>query len=261
MKVKEKMRDQKQRSIYIQARPKKSTVIPRLVAGLAIAGLIAGVGYGVFFVSSLFSITTELSNLKSSPKQTEPIVQSHQVPQPVNTPPPQPQEPVKPKIVAAAEPAPVEPEITEQETEEIDDTEEPVAVDENGLIDDDSEAMAIAREIELLRAALPNNMMVPAEKTEGEVEALLADAEEQHALQKLIDKGTATLEDRERYFDLISNQYEDERELINYCKDLVNNGDERSGTPHTVCDQVAHDSEQRLLELDASLEELRQKIL
>lgn len=262
MKGKEKMRNKKQQNNSIKAHHKQSKLFPRLITGLAVAGLIAGAGYGLLLVSSLFSITTELSNRKQAP-ETKQAVQAHQVPQPVDTPPVRQESVVEPEMVAVAKPAPVEPEEDSEiiAEDEMVDVEEDEVLDENGLIDQTEQAMAVEREIELLRNALPNNMMVPAEKTESEIAALMADAEEQHSLQERIDKGTASDEDRERYFDLIATQYEDEKELINYCSDLVSNPDGGENRPHVVCSQVAIDSKNRLKEIESSLEELRQRLL
>lgn len=237
---------------------KPRNLVSTIVIGLAVVGLLAGVGYGVLFVSSLFSITSEISNLKDDPPQKVAQTMPIEDPQQKVAPPPvQPDKPAEPKTVAAATSAQEEPAV-----EEIIEAGTSEDVEENDLEDDPEEMrISLEREVGLLKAALPDNMMVPSERTNMEAEALMADGQEQATLQALIDKGEATQSDKERYFDMISKQLEDEVEIINHCNQMVANSNNNADHSNNLCADISRDGGKRIEEIETRMEELRQQLL
>lgn len=224
----------------------------KLVLGIVLGGLLAAVVYTVLFQSSFFSGEGDGVSVEKAPKKVavysiEPEPQV--APEPtVAAATPQP----TPKTIAAAKP--VEPVVEETEPEE--NWEE---TDEDYAEEDVSEEEVRRNEIKSLREALPNNILIPFERTPEEVEALMADAQEVGAITQAIEENTATLEERQRYMDIVSKQFDDEIELINYCNDM--SGDPSYDIPEGICKQVVMQSDERLEEIEKIREELRKKIM
>lgn len=133
----------------------------------------------------------------------------------------------------------------------------PQSVDDASSNDDDDQpeerSLAVRRELEYLREALPGNLVVPAEKTVAEVDALFAEFEEYQALAARVDKGIATAEERSRYVEIRTARYEEEMALIYLCNDVAASAD---AAP--LCANVAASGEQRLGDIQESLQALQQ---
>lgn len=233
----------------------------QVIIGLIVVGLVAVVGYGMFFISSLRSISTEISDTQA-PQQEVVVSQEDTAQIPVEEPAqqveadPQPQEPV------VAETHSVPPPAAQNVAEEMPPQEETAAVDEGGMaeeMDDDDPAKRHIKEVQYLQKALPGNMMVPAEKSEQEVNQLFADAEEQNAIEQKLANDMATAEEKERYYNLRARQLDDEAELINYCNDVLASSDD--DIPYELCSDVAQGSYERLQEIENTRAKLRKELL
>lgn len=231
----------------------------KLVVGIAFGGLLAAVVYGVLFHSSFFSVKDKAPAIEKAPQkirysiQTEPQVEPEPQPaQPsaaVATPPP------SAKTVAVAEPARPDPVAEEAEPEEVWEENDEDNVEEEY----DVEADARTREIQQLKEALPNNILVPFERTQEEAEELLAVGQELTLIRESIENNTATYEDRQRYLDIVSRQFDDEIELINYCSEVA--ADSNTGVPNGLCSSVSEHGDQRLEEIEKMREDLRKEIM
>jgi len=126
----------------------------------------------------------------------------------------------------------------------------------------DTGTLARREELQYLQEVLPDNLMIPAEKTPEQVDALFAEFEQHRQLQELINSGKATQEDRERYYELRMKKYDEEIALINLCNDVASNSmasaDERQAQ---LCSHIADSSEQRLQVINESIEALEQQVL
>lgn len=153
--------------------------------------------------------------------------------------------------------APTRTAITEDETvlEETDITQNNFAE----MQQPDSETLRTARQQQLqyLKEVHPDNLMIPTEKSEQEVEQMLADMELHRSLQQHIDDNTATAEERQAYVALHRQKLEEERELIYLCEDVATNSLESEAIQQAqLCTHVAVAKEQRLQIIEATLLEL-----
>ena len=204
-----------------------------LIAGVAVVGILAGVGFFVMNASEEAPVVApETPVVADVPTNSEPEpVFDDSMPEPVA------------KTQPRAQPA----EATSADTVDL--------ADQN---EQDREANAM--EIQYLKEVLPDNIMIPVEKTPQEVEALFAQMEEQQALEKKIADKKASQEERERYFELRSQQYEDEIEIINLCRETLASSDpavSRQG----LCANAVESGEERLQEIEGILGELRGQYL
>lgn len=156
---------------------------------------------------------------------------------------------------------------SEQATDPIEMTadEDETVLDTSDHVDDaepDTGTLARREELQYLKEVLPDNLMIPTEKTAAEVDALFAEFEENRQLQERIEKGEATPEEKERYYDLRMKKYDEEIALINLCQDVAANSlassDERQAQ---LCSHMAESSAERLQVINESIEELQQQIL
>ena len=127
---------------------------------------------------------------------------------------------------------------------------------------DDSATLARREELQYLQEVLPDNLMIPTEKSAQQVEQLLAEFEEHRQLQQRITSGEADAAERERYYQLRMQEYDEEIALIDQCKDVAANSlsseEERNAQ---LCTYVAASSEERLQVIHESIVELEQQIL
>lgn len=233
------------------------------VLGVFLGIIIAVVLAGTFFLSSHFSMRNEVATGKiTPPKEVFFPIKA----EPEAKPEPQPPQPSvaeatpssTPKIIAAAKPVapPVnepDPEETWQETDES---------DTEAAYEKEQVEMR-AKEIQHLKEALPNNFLIPYDRTPEEAEELMAYAQEVsqelNTIRESIDNNTATSEERQRYFDLVSKQYDDEIELINYCNDMV--ADPNGDNPVNLCGQILESADQQLQAAEVAKEQLRKEIM
>lgn len=208
-----------------------------LIAGVAAVGILAGVG---FFVMNTGQETQTTEADISSVEEVAPEAEQEAVYAEVG------QEPTEPVVTRQqASPAPAEE--SEDEVAEL--------AEQN-----EQEREANAMEIQYLKEVLPDNIMIPVEKTPQEVESLFAQMEEQHALEKKIADKQASQAERERYFELRAQQYEDEIEIINLCTETLASSDpavSRQG----LCANAVENGQERLKEIEGILGELRGQYL
>lgn len=235
----------------------------KLVLGISLGVMITVVLAGTFFLSSHFSMRNKVATGKiTPPKEVFYPIEA----EPEATPEPQPDQPSvpealptqTPKIMAAARPA--EPAVNETDPEETwQETDESYA---EAAYESEQFEMR-AKEIQHLKEALPNNFLIPYDRTPEEAEELLAYAQEVsqelNTIKESIDNNTATSEERQRYFDIISKQFDDEIELINYCNDMV--ADPNGDNPVNLCGQILESADQQIQAAEVAKERLRKEIL
>jgi hypothetical protein len=230
----------------------------KLVLGITSGVLLSGVVYGLFSLSSHSSVGDKVVNVKiASPKQhfypIKPEPQAEPKPQrldpPVAAVPPPP-----PKTMATAKT--VGPVVEEQEPEETwQETDERFAEEEYNM----EQFEKRATEIEHLKEALPDNPLIPFERTQKEAEALLAVGQELSAISQSIEDHTATLEDRQRYLSIADKQFDDEIQLINYCDEMM--ADPNHATVPEVCSEISNNGMPRIQEIEEARQALRKKIM
>lgn len=129
-----------------------------------------------------------------------------------------------------------------------------VAIDVDATPDEQGEEINPARrELEYLREALPGNLVVPAEKTAAEVDALFAEFEEYQALAQRVEEGAASAGERARYTDIRMIKFREEIALIDMCRDLAAR---QESAP--LCANMAEHSEERLADIEKSMQALAQ---
>lgn len=116
-------------------------------------------------------------------------------------------------------------------------------------------------EIQQLKEALPGNMMVPGNKSEMERNVIYADMKEQYKLQDLIQNDQATDDERQRYYDLQAKRFEDEIELIQYCKEKLSHFSHNEHIYHDLCADITEYGDEVIEADEKSLDNLRNQLL
>ncbi|RLT92981.1 hypothetical protein [Ketobacter sp.] len=116
---------------------------------------------------------------------------------------------------------------------------------------------AYRQQLQYLREITPDNRLIPAEKTDWEVEQMLAEMERHRTLQQRMDDHTATPEERQEYVALHRYTLEDELELLRLCEDVAANSLEPEAIQQAqLCRHVLAAAPQRLPVIEARLMEL-----
>ncbi|MGB3622455.1 hypothetical protein FT643_05460 [Ketobacter sp. MCCC 1A13808] len=153
---------------------------------------------------------------------------------------------------------------------ENDDSNRALAISTGSMADNNADQPSvtdIAREnqavqTQYLREVLPDNDLIPFERTPQEVETMMAEFQEHSALQKKIEAGEATETDQLRFYELRASKLEDEIELIKLCQDVqANTLDADEETAPTLCANATAKGSQRLQQLEEMLAELEHKYL
>lgn len=230
--------------------------IIRLVFGITLGVLLAGAAYGLF---SQFSARDNVVTFKVAPRKQafhsiQPETQAAPEPQQLDT--PVAKTPPLPPAKTLAHVATAEPVVEEQKPEET-----WQEIDERNAEEDYDRELAEMRkeEIDGLKEALPGNQLIPFERTQEEVEALFAVAQELGTIRESIGNNTATPEDRQRYLDFVGQQFDDEIELIDFCNEIM--ADPNNATSRELCGQLSEMGEQRIQEIEGEREELRKRIM
>lgn len=137
---------------------------------------------------------------------------------------------------------------------------------ESGSADGSDEydpAIALRRqELQYLQEVQPDNLMIPQDKSPQQLDALWHEFQHYHALQRRIDTGSASEEDREQYYTIRLAKYEEEKALIELCNDVAANMPaDPDSEQATLCTHMAATSAERLQVIEASIEELEQQRL
>lgn len=123
--------------------------------------------------------------------------------------------------------------------------------------DFDSMRAVQRQQLQYLKEINPDNLMIPTEKTDQEVEQMLAEMELHRALQQRIDDNSATDEERQQYVALHRQKLQDELELIRLCEDVAANSLEAEEIQQAqLCTRIMEARDQRLQVIEASLLEL-----
>lgn len=237
----------------------RGNTIIRMVLIITSVVLLAGTAYGLFSLFSqpsardnavTFKVAPQKQAFHSAKPETQAAPEPQQLEALVATTPPLPPA----KTMAPAKP--VEPVVEEQEPEETwQETDERNAEKEYDI----EQGEMRTEEIEGLKEALPGNQLIPFERTQEEVEALFAVAQELGAISESIENNTATPEDRQRYLDIVAQQFDDEIELIDYCNEMMT--DPNNAISLELCGQLSKMGEERIQEIEGAREELRKKVM
>jgi len=237
-----------------QAKPRN--FISKLLIGLTVAGVVVGIGYGAMLISSISSITNEISKSDPPPQATSHTIPADSQTQPDQVTPPapttQPTVAPKPKPQVAAKPA-------EQEVEAENESDADNAQDgEYQLSEEDQKRV---KELQDMKTALPGNLALPTQMNETEKADIQAFTEEQEALRQLVENDTASPEERQRYFDMEAKVIQDGIDLINYCTNKLANSSAADGGSNALCSQITQDSDTRIKELNKLMDDMRKKLL
>lgn len=230
----------------------------RLLISIAIVGGIATIGVFAFFVSNLLYITSvhqPLPNVDKKDLNRPAELSSKQAPH----------------AITSKNRVPKELSVTHEKTAKpfhgmnikpsVD-----VPEENSRYADSDDENKNVhkrleEREIQLLRDALPGNMMLPGIRTATELNNAVEDIKEQQHLQTLIESGKATANDLRRYYDLRAKHFEDELSLIEYCDKVLSTADSEEDLPYSFCMEISVNSAEVRRANEASLAKLRQDFL
>lgn len=124
-------------------------------------------------------------------------------------------------------------------------------------------AMAARRqELQYLQEVLPDNQMIPHDKTPQQLDAMWDEFQRYHALQQRIEAGDATTAEKEQYYAIRLEKYEEEKALIALCHDVAANSLASADERHALmCNHMAEHSEERLQVIEDSITTLEQELL
>ncbi len=125
----------------------------------------------------------------------------------------------------------------------------------------DEPLSAEQHEIQMLHEALPENRLIPINRSKQELERTIESIEEEQYIQTLINNKEATAGDLQRYYDLQARQFEDEIALIDFCQKVVAEEHSAYDVAHPFCASVVLDGEAKRMANEESLEQLRQHYL
>lgn len=235
---------------------KALAAIPALIAGLSIFIAITTFGYCILFLTSLYSITYDMTNYEKASRKNKSIIEEEQLTIKTTAVPTIPDDPKNFQSTATAKKVKPNAKENNKTTNELDETEKDQY---NGNSYDIDELKR--REIQQLREALPGNMLVPGHKTEEERNAIYAAIEEQRKIQNLIQNNRAAPSDKQRYYDLQAKRFEDEIELVNHCKEMLSNINDNEHIFHDLCAEITEHADMVLEANEKSLNSLRNQLL
>lgn len=122
--------------------------------------------------------------------------------------------------------------------------------------DADQRAMA-QQQLDYLQQMVPETLMLPRDKTDPELEQMLAELELHRELQQRIDDNTASDEDRLQYYQLHRQKLEEEKALLDICEELdATSLEEEIVRQAQLCTHMAQSAPQRREAIEQSLLEL-----
>jgi len=126
----------------------------------------------------------------------------------------------------------------------------------------DSENEARRQQLQYLQEVLPHTLMIPTEKTEADIDQMMAELEQHRTLQKKIDGNSATLDERMEYVELHRQKLEEEKELIQLCENEAANSLASAAEQNAqLCTHMAELAAERLRIIEDSLLELDDVLL
>ena len=122
----------------------------------------------------------------------------------------------------------------------------------------DADQRALAhQQLDYLQQMVPDTLMLPRDKTDPELEQMLAELELHRELQQRIDDKTATDEDRLQYYELHRQKLEQEKALLDICEELAATSlDDEDVQQAQLCTHMAQSAPQRREAIEQSLLEL-----
>ena len=116
-----------------------------------------------------------------------------------------------------------------------------------------------AKELSILREALPGNIMVPGIRNPDEIRERSADIDDQVYLRNLIKKREATEEDFKEYYELQLKQHHDQLAVLDFCEKQISGAREQGKPPMMFCSNVDATNPARMREMtEIAMEQLRQ---
>lgn len=124
----------------------------------------------------------------------------------------------------------------------------------------DADQRALAhQQLDYLQQMVPDTLMLPRDKTDPELEQMLAELELHRELQQRIDDNTATDDDRLQYYELHRQKLEQEKALLDICEELAATSlDDEDVHQAQLCTHMARSAPQRREAIEQSLLELEQ---
>ncbi|AUM12174.1 hypothetical protein Kalk_07015 [Ketobacter alkanivorans] len=121
----------------------------------------------------------------------------------------------------------------------------------------ESENEARRQQLQYLQEVLPHTLMIPTEKTEAEIDQMMAELEQHRTLQQRIDDNSATLDERFEYVELHRRKLEEEKELIQLCENEAANSLASAAEQNAqLCTHMAESATERLRIIEDLLLEL-----
>jgi len=121
----------------------------------------------------------------------------------------------------------------------------------------ESENEARRQQLQYLQEVLPHTLMIPTEKTEAEIDQMMAELEQHRTLQQRIDENSATLDERFEYVELHRRKLEEEKELIQLCENEAANSLASAAEQNAqLCTHMAESATERLRIIEELLLEL-----
>ena len=126
----------------------------------------------------------------------------------------------------------------------------------------DPAILARRQEIQFLQEALPDNRMLPLDKTPEQLDAMWAEFQQFHHLQQRMDAGQASVEEVEQYYAIRMAKYEEEKALLELCDSVATNSlAQPTEQEALLCQHMAAGSTERLQVIEDAIAELEQQRL
>lgn len=124
-------------------------------------------------------------------------------------------------------------------------------------------AIAARREeLQYLQEVLPDNQMIPHDKTPQQLDAMWDEFQHYHALGQRIEAGNATDAEREQFYAIRREKFEEEKALITLCRDVAANSLASADEQQVLmCQHMAEHSDERLQVIEESIVALEQELL
>lgn len=122
----------------------------------------------------------------------------------------------------------------------------------------DADQRALAQQqLDYLQQMVPDTLMLPRDKTDPELEQMLADLQLHRELQQRIDDNSATDDDRLQYYQLHRQKLEQEKALLDICEELdATSLEDETVRQAQLCTHMAQSAPQRREAIEQSLLEL-----
>lgn len=133
--------------------------------------------------------------------------------------------------------------------------------EDSSLEQPDPAIIARRQEMQYLQEVLPDNSMIPHDKSPQQQDALWDEFTRYRALQQHIDAGDATDAEKEEYFGIRMAKYEEEKSLIELCRNVAANTLANADAKQALlCQHMTESSAERLQVIEDSIAKLEQDL-